>query len=377
LRDQWRIDPMTRDPVVTYSRRPAPPAASAVGAPGPTLNAVEVPYTDTLLPVRAAAAALRSGGVTLAVVAGVAAIAAGVAVVAASYDVGVMRTGAPLAAGADAYRSVAPVAGHAPTSVALASIAPVASYLGGYGSLPASPEFSAAEPASVAASAAPSSRAAAAKPVPVVVPPLPHLRPAVVPPPVRTALAPPPAPPRKATGPTWSVWPEASEANNADVETASTAPARPASDEGTPATSGPAPSSLIDTAEDTVRDVGDSIGGGVDSVLKNVGGLVLGALPQRAQEGIATAAAAVVAPPLPRALSAVPFVPAPPPAVIAGAPATAPTTGQLLFVLPGSATVVPATIIVVPGGEIRPPKSRVVAPPSRPRLRAIDPLLEG
>jgi hypothetical protein len=66
-----------------------------------------------------------------------------------------------------------------------------------------------------------------------------------------------------------------------------------------------------------------------------------------------------------------------PPAIIAGAPAVAANTGQLLFVLPGSTTVVPATIIVMPSGELRPPPTWVRARPARPRLRDPIPFVAG
>ncbi len=375
MRDQWRAESMTRDPVVTYSRRPSSPPGPTARPAGATLTAVEVPYGDPLAQVKSAARAIRPGSITLAVVAGVAAIAAGIAVVAASYD-------ASLLGPASQPRPASMARSAGTGSVVIASLAPIA---------PVGTDSAAGSPAAAHVGDVQPSRQVATTPAAVVpktvqmpTPPLPHLRPAmpvvvVALPPARkpaVVMAPEPTPAATATErvgtPSMkSVRPEpaapfvSSEPDSAVAEAASAPVAEPTAP----------PTETVDRDERG----GGLIGGAVDAVdgaLKSVGGLLMGALPQKPL-GVTPAAAVAVSQPIQPAMRLVPVPPAPVPSVIAGAPAMAADTGQLLFVLPDSPAVVPATIIVVPGGDIRPPNTRIAAQPSAPRLRTAGPGIDG
>jgi hypothetical protein len=211
---------MTRDPVVTYSRRPALPSR-------PTRTAVAVraanpPFADPTVIRKATGDALRSGALTLAVVASVAAIAAGVGVVATSYNVRILqadRTAVTAEAPflpASLPRAAVPIR----SGIAIASFAPAPVFgIGGpYLSLPAAPAIDHGESLQAVAVAAVVPPLPAVKPVPPMMPPLPNLRPAV-PEAFRVALT--PRPPVR-TGAT-SLSPATEPISN-DLETASAPP---------------------------------------------------------------------------------------------------------------------------------------------------------
>jgi hypothetical protein len=284
-------------------------------------------------------------------------------------------------------------------SIVVASIAPAGTYPPGSGAARAAPA-----PTMQALGSGPvAPPVAIAQPKASVIPPIPQLRPQV-PQPVRTALAGPriktmevPAfPPvtvygddtKAARVPPASIKPRRPEAESEragpsdETDTAQSSPHAGPEGTGNQGQGGGDPTSTASNGGGSAGrgDIGDTIDGVVDAV-KGVGGLLLGALPAQPAAPIlvmpsdvpALHVIAQAAPPVPG--GAVPVLPPVPPAIIAGAPAVAMHTGQLLFPLPESA-VVPTTVIMMPGSDIRPPSPRLVKT-SRPRLRDPIPFIAG
>ena len=186
LRDEWRVEALAREPVVTYSRRPSRPA-SFPRAGSVALATVQAP--STYLREQARSAVVRSAGVTVGVLGAIGAVAAGVAFVAATFDATVLQprglerapsVSIPVAALPAATITVAP----ASTPVVVASIAPSGSEVGGLPltvSTLAAPQTTATvAPATDSAPVAAASADAAA-PLPQVAPPTPRIRPLVPP----------------------------------------------------------------------------------------------------------------------------------------------------------------------------------------------------
>jgi hypothetical protein len=365
---------VVRDPVVTYFHRPArssrPSPRTAVAAPASN------PSFDPTGVRRVAAAALRSGALTLGVVASVAAVAAGIRGVATWYDATRLQPERPAVLAEAAFAAAAaPV----PDGIAVADLGPVPMTAVAGGLSVDSSNAGAPTPGQALQPEVPLAVVPPLPNVKPVIPPIPKLRP-IVPDAVRTASA-------AAQGPATSNDPAPP---NAETALAVPQPNTVDQSEGAKvALVPPAPVpglSLPGVNAPPVTDIksdGDRTGSAAGRERRADASPAAGAWPGTSVPVVATwpqppggVTAAAVQQPGTRPASGVPLPPALPPAIIAGAPAVDPVGGQLLFVLPDGVVVVPARVVVVPPAQIRGPGTRLVAVPTRPRLR-LDPDARG
>jgi hypothetical protein len=297
------------------------------------------------------------------VLASVAGIAASVAVVAASYDASVLQpqriaTAAPVTVPIVA-RNAPPRAAD-PFVVASVALVPAAA---------AAPVVAAASPVVVVdpilTYPAPGNPLAQGVTAPQPIePPHPRLRPATPPAPKATLAAAPTT--RVERVPYWL---------GIDASPDSSDPSGPTKAEHSHEMPGPGRenSGVNGARADLANTLDQGNGSGPAESLFRSASQVLSAVPQGAEPNVVVVALAPMGPPRSTG-SAVPVPPAPLPAVIAGAPAVAATTGQLLFPLPSSAIIVPATVgMPVTATAVRLPAgdAHVLVPPARPHLRTL------